>query len=687
MRRASLRSVLIALNVAVALVAVAGLAIASAALLRKFIDEQALDRVRAAAGSAERGVAREGEALTAIAHLVAGQPGLAAGLAARRNEDAVARLATIRATTGITAAAVVRNGRVVASSGPELDWTTLAQNPGTAPWTLATPAAGGIELAAATPLASDPAYVVVVASVFDAVFAERLGATIGAGVRFDDATHGVGDLGDPKLPLRARLLHDAPPEAKRLDALGTYAMVVALKGADGRVAGFLEVDIPTKPARDARLRLMRRVGQWTLAVGLLALIAGIVVSRRIAAPLERLTEAADRIGGGDLATPVGAAGWAEIGRLASSMEDMRRRLHRLTHDLEAQQSEARAMVDGIVEGVYVVDGERRVVQMNPQAATLLGVDPAKAIGMFCGDILNPESTGPTRPCEENCPILHARFRGEARATERLVLADGRRRTVVVTSSMSGGERQFQLLRDETEVEAARRLRDAVLANISHEFKTPLAAQLASLELLVDKLPELGPDETRALVVSLQRGALRLSQLIDNLLESVRIEAGRVVLRKRDAHLDEVVEEAVEMIRPLAEQRRQTIEIDLPHPLPVVAGDAPRLVQVFVNLLANAGKFAPDGSTIRIGGEVTGGHVALWVDDEGPGWSEDVEPQLFEPFVRSMGEEPESSGVGLGLYIAKSIIERHGGSIDARTGSGRTRVAVKLPLGAVTGAPA
>jgi hypothetical protein len=91
--------------------------------------------------------------------------------------------------------------------------------------------------------------------------------------------------------------------------------------------------------------------------------------------------------------------------------------------------------------------------------------------------------------------------------------------------MSGGDRQFQLLRDETEIEAARRLRDAVLANISHEFKTPLAAQLASLELLVDRLPDLGPDETRALIVSLQRGALRLTQLIDNLLESVRIEAG------------------------------------------------------------------------------------------------------------------------------------------------------------------
>jgi signal transduction histidine kinase len=499
-------------------------------------------------------------------------------------------------------------------------------------------------------------------------------------VRFDDAAHGIGGLGDPKLPLRARLLHDAPPEARRLDAVSAYVTVVALKDADGRVAGFMEVDVPTQPALEARGKLVRRVGQITLFVAALALLATILVARRIVAPLTSLTDAADRIGGGDLETPVGDAGWAEIGRLAASMEAMRRRLFRLTEDLASQQSEARAMVDGIVEGVFVVDGERRILQMNPQAASLLGTEPARAIGRFCGDVLRPEAGAGGRPCEENCPILHARFRGEARATERLVLADGRRRTVVVTSSMSGGERQFQLLRDETEVEAARRLRDAVLANISHEFKTPLAAQLASLELLVDRLPDLGPDETRTLVVSLQRGALRLTQLIDNLLESVRIEAGRAVLRRQDVSLDAVVEDAVEMIRPLADQRGQKIEVILPHPLPVVLGDAPRLTQVFVNLLANASKFAPDATTIRVGGEVDGGQVSLWVDDEGPGWGDDIEPQLFEPFVRSLGEEPESSGVGLGLYIAKSIIERHGGTIDARAGGARTRVAVKLPAG-------
>ena len=470
------------------------------------------------------------------------------------------------------------------------------------------------------------------------------------------------------------------PKSRRLKELGVYAAVSALRGNDGRIVAYLETEIPTSPAIEARGRLVRKLSILALVIGGLAAIATVFVARHVAVPLTELTEAADRLGGGDFQTPVATVGSAEIGRLAASMEEMRRRLRRLTSDLEAQKADAAAVVDGIVEGVYVVDRERRVVQMNAQAAAMLGRSAEDSVGRFCGDVLNPESVGTARPCEENCPILHARFRGDARAVERLQLADGRRLTVIVSSSAPSGDRQVQLLRNETEIEAARRLRDAVLANISHEFKTPLAAQLASLELLLSRFDELGPGEARTLIVSLQRGALRLTHLIDNLLESVRIEAGRMMLRKQSVHLDEVVEEAVEMIRPLTDQRGQSIDVALPHPLPTVSGDGPRLIQVFVNLLANAGKFAPDGTTIRVGGSVEAGSVTLFVEDEGPGWSDDVEPLTFEPFVRSTSEEPDSSGVGLGLHIAKAIVERHGGRIDARTLGAKTRVAVRLPAG-------
>jgi len=185
-------------------------------------------------------------------------------------------------------------------------------------------------------------------------------------------------------------------------------------------------------------------------------------------------------------------------------------------------------------------------------------------------------------------------------------------------------------------------------------------------------------------LSLERGGLRLTQLIDNLLESVRIEAGQTSIRSRPVALDEVVEEAVEMTQPLLAQRGQTLEVELPYPLPAVAGDAPRLIQVFVNLLANANKFAPAGSIVRIGGVVQANTVCLWVEDEGPGVPEGSgagASTLFERFVRAPGreEEPEQSGMGLGLWIVQSIVERHGGTVEARREGAGTRIRVALPV--------
>lgn len=243
----------------------------------------------------------------------------------------------------------------------------------------------------------------------------------------------------------------------------------------------------------------------------------------------------------------------------------------------------------------------------------------------------------------------------------------------------GIPRQFQVMRDETHLEATRRLRDAILANISHEFRTPLSAQLASLELLRERLPELSVEEANQLLSSLQRGALRLTQLIDNLLESVRIEADEAGLRRGPVNLDEVVEEAVESTRPLLDQKHQDLVVELPYPLPAASGDAPRLVQVFVNLLANANKFAPEGSTVSVGGAVAGGEVVLWVEDQGPGLPDGAQSDLFSRFWRAAGEEPESGGVGLGLYIVKSIVERHGGRIAAASRAGGTRMTVSLPV--------
>ena len=251
--------------------------------------------------------------------------------------------------------------------------------------------------------------------------------------------------------------------------------------------------------------------------------------------------------------------------LGNTMELMRHNLVELTADLRRSEAEAKAVLEGIVEGVYAVDDERRITFVNPQAERLLKVSAAEVTGRFCGDVLKPQlDAHGRRPCEHSCPIIEARRGGSGRAVEQVApfSADSPRRVVIASAPPAADGLQVQVLRDETELEAARRTRDTVLANISHEFRTPLAAQLASIELLRDGVGTMNVDGQRELVASLHRGTQRLTWLIDNLLESVRIEAGQLAIRHQDVVLDDVIVAARELIEPLIAQRGQRIELEV-----------------------------------------------------------------------------------------------------------------------------
>ncbi|HEU5467990.1 MAG TPA: ATP-binding protein, partial [Steroidobacteraceae bacterium] len=274
----------------------------------------------------------------------------------------------------------------------------------------------------------------------------------------------------------------------------------------------------------------------------------------------------------------------------------------------------------------------------------------------------------------------ARDEGKAQSTEYLT-AGGAPRTVVITSAAPSGGLQMQVMRDETELEAVRRARDTVLANISHEFRTPLSAQLASVELMLDNLEAMPRERLGELLESLQRGTLRLTRLIDNLLESVRIESGQLGIRRQPVSLAQVVEDAEDLMGGLLAQRGQALRVAIPEDLPEVTGDAPRLTQVVTNLLANANKFGPENSEIAVGAARQGAQVELWVEDAGSGVPEVEGSSIFERFYRAAGTEPDPRGLGLGLWIVKSIVERHGGEVRAgRTPGGQTRFTVRLPIG-------
>jgi len=681
MRRQRLNTLPVTLNALLALLGALVVGVTALRLAEQFAAGQALARVTAAQAGAVAAVQQTGAALEAEAAQWAKRPALLEPLQA--GDPAALQTYFIQAlyTSSGDAIAIVADGRVRASGGLPVDWPAATSFE--AYTYVAVPE--GLALVAAAPLPAPLTGYVYLSRRLNEGYGLRAGAALGLLVRIIPTAKLPADAAHAELRVRAFELGQA--QAAWLRAEGEFVAVGALAGPAGEPVGVIETVLPDAPLKSDLLELRRTLFLMGLGIGVLVGLVNVLLSLRAGRPMAALTSAAARIGEGDLNTPVMAAPNAETNNLAVALEEMRRRLLDLTANLQRQQAESSAILSGIVEGVFTVDNERRIRYLNPQAAGLLGTTPAAVIGRFCGDVLLPLPTRGRRPCEDQCPILHARFQPGARATEHLALP-GARRTVIVTSAPpvesawpAGAELQVVVVRDETDVEATRRLRDTVLANISHEFKTPLSAQLASIELLLDQLPELNTDQIAGLVISLQSGTLRLTQLIDNLLESVRIESGHDQVRRLPVPLDEVVEQAVEMVRPLLDQRSQSLTVDLPYPLPPARGDAPRLVQVLVNLLANANKYSPVGTAIRVGGHAEAGTVAVWVEDEGPGLPDLPAEALFGRFVRAglgEGDTSTAGGAGLGLWIVQSIVARHGGRVTAENTGQGTRVQVTLP---------
>ncbi len=222
-----------------------------------------------------------------------------------------------------------------------------------------------------------------------------------------------------------------------------------------------------------------------------------------------------------------------------------------------------------------------------------------------------------------------------------------------------------------------RLRNSLLAALSHDLRTPLAGLVGlaeSLELTKPELAGLQLETARAIAEE----ARRMSALVNNLLDMARIQSGEVKLNRQWQPLEEVVGSALQAVRTALGRRH--VEVALAHDLPLVEFDSTLIERVLYNLLENATKYTPDGTLIRIAAEVSGDNLVVTVSDQGPGLPKGQQDSIFEKFTRG-SRESSTPGVGLGLAISRAIVEAHHGRIwaEANPGGG-ARFCFTLPLG-------
>ena len=427
--------------------------------------------------------------------------------------------------------------------------------------------------------------------------------------------------------------------------------------------------IVAQSARTLRALLITVTGTGVLLVVILAVAFEMAVLRRLVWLRSDMTAIGAAGVGGPLRARVGGAG--EIAAVADGVNEMLDRLDiaaaermRLMETVTDQQRLSDAAFREMEEGLLILDGDGHCTACNPAGSKMLGTPDDRVTGRHISELLPSLA-----PADEL-----TRFAGPQ-------LYEVRGRTVAVSRPVQDrpGGLSVIVLRDVTEVLDIERLKRDLVATVSHELRTPLTAIRGTVDLL-DGGDAGALSEVQARLVGLLRtNADRLRLIVDDLLDIGALDGGRVELDRDDADIVEIARRVVEDLAAQAASAGVTLEVRGDQRVMAVV-DAQRMRQVLDNLIQNAVKFTPSGGRVEVSVREVGPRVELLVRDNGIGIPPEECERVFEKFYRTRRATQVARGTGLGLPIARSIIELHGGTLRAESdGQTGTVMRAEIPL--------
>jgi signal transduction histidine kinase len=363
---------------------------------------------------------------------------------------------------------------------------------------------------------------------------------------------------------------------------------------------------------------------------------------------------------------------------------------RLREALERERGELTAVVDGTTDLIVQVDGERRVVRLNPAGERLLGIAVGEALGRTCAEVLGCAVAGGHGP--DACPLLEVMTTGEPMPYHETAIRGADGSSIRVAGGYSavarigsdgrppaGRAQATAIVRDISAIRALEELREGFVATVSHELRTPLSLIRGYAETLLHL--ELEPAEQRAYLERIDEVTGRLSALVGQILDVTHLQADPLILERAPVLFAALVTRLRGDLETSGRSNR--LSIDLPTDLPPIEVDAARVGQILENLVENAFKYGPPDGFVGISARVDGEWLAVAVDDEGVGIPATERALVTEPFHRAWNvRESRIPGTGLGLYICRRLVEAHGGRLwleDRPDGRPGTRVAFTLPL--------
>ena len=488
---------------------------------------------------------------------------------------------------------------------------------------------------------------------------------------------------------QARSLDVAQMEPQRLATIADVTQLVAIEQAE---TSHDAAQAYQDSGRDSLFVLV-----LTILCLLLSIVLATSLTRSLTRPLGVLVRASEAIAAGDLDARAPVERSDEIGRLAAAYDKMRLSLRSTITSLHQEREQTQAIIDTSADGIIVVDEAQRMVKCNPAAEHLSGWRANEALGRYCWEMLGFTETSEqeARTNASLAPLIEAlQTRSEQSSLEMSITTrTGKQRWLAISCAPmpcdEGDDVSYTVvgLHDISQLKAVDQMKSDFVAMVSHELRAPLTTVAGSVETLGLLDPAADRETYDEVVHMLDQQTQRLRQVVEEVLQLTRFEAGRLEAHLQPLPIRSFLRDLVGKVSAeWSEGGHPLVYSESPSQV-LVWADAALLEIVLRNLFENARKYTPAGTAIEVetGSVSSGGQVEIRVIDSGPGIPADQLERIFERFSRgTQSSDGWTRGYGLGLYIARELMLAHNGSIRAENREQST--CFVLALWAVTDDP-
>jgi two-component system phosphate regulon sensor histidine kinase PhoR len=436
---------------------------------------------------------------------------------------------------------------------------------------------------------------------------------------------------------------------------------------DGRPL-VLRLSLPLYRLEETLHNFRSRLWGFSLLILTMAGASSLLFFRSVSSRIGRLKEFSRRVAEGDFQPLSLDQNSDELADLASTLSQTARKLDRTIRTLTDERNQSAAILASMEEGVVVVGRDQRVIYCNDAFCQAAGVQNISSEGRPVMELVRHSDL---------LSFIQKALTGGETVHGEVVVGSIRTRSFAVTATPIRSDDSttgaVMMLHDISEIRRLERARRDFIANISHEFKTPLTAIQGFAETLLSGALEDTNNRRRFLEI-IREHALRLGRLTNDLLKLAQIEAGQLPRETQLVSVAQVVDPCMEIARIKAKRKKLILDAEYDRNLPQLRGDVRSFQEILENLLDNAVRYSSPDGHIHVKASIKGSEIVISVADTGIGIPKVEQERIFERFYRAdAARSRESGGTGLGLSIVKHLVEAHGGRIriESEVGQGST----------------